>query len=289
MVNRFQSLKLLLLNVGYANLDSRWSFNNVISPFSRLYLITEGKATVYHHGRKFDLLPGNMYLIPSFTYSSYHCDSMHTQYYVSFLEELGSGMSLYDFVDVNYQVEATDLDTLLFQKLLTINPNRMLVNNDPKQYDNRLTLKGFEEQNQQLNPSSYLETSGILKVLFSKFIMDRPNFDDSKVLQPKLDRVLNYISENLHSDLRLKELADLSNISVDYFSKSFKKYMGVNPSRYIQDKRLERGLLLLLTTNLTVKEIANTIGFEAHQYFSRFFKERTGESPTEFRKENRAI
>lgn len=68
-----QSLKLSLLNVGYAKLDTSWDYDNVISPFSRLYLITKGSAKVYHSYEEFDLKPGHLYLVPSFTYSGYQC------------------------------------------------------------------------------------------------------------------------------------------------------------------------------------------------------------------------
>ena len=77
MQKYLQLLKLNLLNIGFASLDDSWDFDNVFSPFSRLYYITSGTAKVYHNNQVFHLKPNHMYLIPSNTYSRYKCDFFH--------------------------------------------------------------------------------------------------------------------------------------------------------------------------------------------------------------------
>lgn len=44
MINTLYTLKLHLLHIGYASLGTNWQYDGVLSPFSRLYLITEGEA-----------------------------------------------------------------------------------------------------------------------------------------------------------------------------------------------------------------------------------------------------
>ncbi|NMH86018.1 helix-turn-helix domain-containing protein [Flavivirga algicola] len=287
MSNQFQSLKLKLINVGYNKLDHNWNFDNVISPFTRLYLITKGDAYVYHNKRKFHLRPNNMYLIPSYTYSSYKCHLKHEQYYISFFEELGSGLSIYNFMNFKYEVKASELDKVCFERLVALNSNRHLINYDPEHYDNYPVLLSFEKKNTELSASNYLETHGIIKLLMSKFI--DTNTLSGKLNNANLDRVLYYISENLHENLTLTILADYCNMSKDHFSRSFKKYYGLRPTKYIQNRRLERFLLLLITTNYSVREIAHKIGFENYTYFLRYFKERIGKTPAEFRKERMIV
>lgn len=51
MLEIFQSLRLTLLNTGYAKLNALWDFDNVISPFTRMYYITKGSAKVYHSNK----------------------------------------------------------------------------------------------------------------------------------------------------------------------------------------------------------------------------------------------
>ena len=283
MLNQLSSLKLNLLNIGYAKLDNKWDFDNVISPFARIYLITEGIAHVYHNNFKFELKPGYMYLIPSFSYSRYKCDNYHEQYYISFIQEVGNGMSASNLVDFRYELKASEIDKRYFERLLEINPNRTLLNNDPKVYDNKPTLSNFMEKNNDMLAKHYLETNGILKILFSRFIKNTA-LKQSKTLENNLIKVLNHISENLHENLTVGKLANLSNLSIDHFSRSFHKNFGMRPNLYIQSKRVERAQLLLLTTNDTLLEITEKVGFGNVSYFSKIFKKITGQTPGYFRK-----
>ncbi|MEC3908509.1 AraC family transcriptional regulator [Tamlana sp. 2201CG12-4] len=283
-MHQFQSLKLKLLNAGYAKLDHKWDFNNVISPFSRLYLITKGQAFVYHNNIKYDLIPGYLYLIPSYTYSSYKCNLYHEQYYISFFEELGNSLSIYNFANFKYQIKANALDKILFERLLDLNQNRALVNNAPKHYDNYKTLLEFEKKNKELSSSAFIETQGVLKALLSRF------FDGSDIFHNKtpitnLNQVLQHISENLNQNITVKSLAEFCHLSTDHFSRRFKKIFGLRPSKYIQNKRIERAILLISTTNYSLTRISTIIGFENYNHFSRIFKQTAGITPSNFKKQ----
>lgn len=287
MLRHYQSLKLSLINVGFDKLDHRWNFDNVISPFTRLYYVTEGEAFVYHNQQKIRLEPGFLYLIPSYTYSSYKCNDSHHQYYISFFEEYGSGLSIYNFVKFVYKVKATELDAMYFERLLYLNPNRTLLNNNPIYYDKFSTLLEYEKKNNKLSASKYIETFAILKILLSRFVIKGQPTDN--VANINLDSVLTYISENLEKDLSVSFLADFCNLSRDHFSRSFKKQYNIRPSNYVQNLRIERAMLLLITTNYSVEEISLKVGFESYIYFLRFFKQNTNKSPKEFRKEHMVI
>ncbi len=284
MNSQFQSLQLSLIHAGYAELDSNWNFDNVISTFSRLYLITEGEAYVYFKNHKIKLLPGNMYLVPSFTYSSYKCDVSHHQYYVTFFETLGQDLSVFNIVDFKYAVNATAMDKAYFDRLLELNRGRSLINNNPENYDNYASLLAFQKLNEDISVEKLLETQGILKVLLSRFIIKKSELKNTNKI--KLNGVLNYISKHLHENLRVSELASFCNLTTDHFSRSFKASFGLRPNRYIQLQRIERAQALLVATNNSLETIAETVGFGNASYFSRTFKELCNKTPHQFRKEN---
>lgn len=281
MQEYLRTLKFSLLNIGYAKLDINWDYDNVISPFSRLYLITSGVAYVYHNKRKFHLKPGYMYLIPSNTYSGYKCNLNHEQYYISFLEEVGSGLSIYSYKNFRYEVNGSVLDDYCFKRLLEINPNRTLINDSPSVYDNESSILYFNEKNEIITSNFYVETQGLLKMLFSKFIKD----DEFVIGDSDLNSVIVYISKNLHKELTVNELAIYSNLSKDYFSKKFNEKFKMRPSSYIELKRIERAQLLLLTTKYSLQEIGHKVGLDNATYFSRVFKKVSGMTPTNFRKQ----
>jgi AraC-like DNA-binding protein len=99
----------------------------------------------------------------------------------------------------------------------------------------------------------------------------------------RLISVLEYIEANLDAPLERKNLAKLSYLSVSRFAVLFRTVLGVSPADYVREVKLQRSQGLLLSTTLTVVEIAKQCGFKSEFHFSRLFKERFGSSPTFYR------
>lgn len=91
-----------------------------------------------------------------------------------------------------------------------------------------------------------------------------------------------YIDENYAKDLRLKDVAEAVAISPQYFSKIFKKELGVNFIDYLTKIRVEQAKRMLKDSNMSIKEICFKIGYNDPNYFSRLFKKIEGVSPTEY-------
>ncbi|MCK0191869.1 AraC family transcriptional regulator [Arenibacter sp. F20364] len=284
MQEYLQALKLSLLNIGFDSLDNKWDFDNVISPFSRMYYITSGTAKVYHNNRVFILRPGHMYLIPSYTYSRYKCNEHHQQYYISFLETIGNQLSIYSLQHFNYEIKATDNDLKYFKRLLDLNPNRTLINNNPEVYDQQPILEQYDKKNEALPTKHYLENHGILLILLARFLKKNTPHEQH-MTQGKLDKVVIYILQNLHTSLKIEDLAKYCHLSNDHFSRSFNQKIGMRPIKYIQMKRIERAQLLLFTTSDSLLQISEKVGLENVSYFSKIFKRFTGKSPQLYRKE----
>lgn len=284
MFDAIKSLRLSLLHMGFIQLDSRWQYDQVISPFSRLYLITDGEGWVWHNGQKFTLKPGYLYLIPSFTYSRYHCDQFLEQYYISFFDEMREGLSVYDLKSMRYEVEAQPLDYSLMARLLAQNPGRTIQQPNPKEYDNRPEVLSFNQPRPNQSMSQFVETNGILLQLFSRFL-GVENEDDRQRAKGlhQLASVLQYVDGHLHDKLTVEQLAAKVHLHVDYFSRLFLSIVGVRPIDYIINKRLERAQLLIMTSPMALKEIAESVGIPSIYYFSRLFKRRFGIPPGQYR------
>ncbi|MBO9637440.1 MAG: helix-turn-helix transcriptional regulator [Siphonobacter aquaeclarae] len=269
--------------MGFTPLDQQWQYDRVISPFSRMYLITDGEGWVSHNGQKFILKPGYLYLIPSFTYSRYHCEEYLEQFYLTFFDELEEGLSIYEMRPVRYEVPALPHDRLLFERLLALNPNRAIIEKDPKLYDNRPEILSFNQRADQPLPD-YLETNGILLQLFSRFLEGQTDQENRRAQGlHQLSAVLQFINRNLHDKLTIEQLAEKAHLNVDYFSRLFLSIVGVRPMDYLINKRLERAQLLMMTSRSSLKEIAEQVGIPNIYYFSRLFKRRFQVPPGEYR------
>lgn len=105
-------------------------------------------------------------------------------------------------------------------------------------------------------------------------------------LSPDIGRTLNYILDNITSELPLEELASLANLSCSQYKQKFKKQLGISPRHFINQQKIEHAKLLLLE-GMSVTDIAMLLGFTTSSYFSTVFKKYTLYTPTEYlEKEN---
>ena len=70
ILNEKNTLSLQMLYAGYHMAGKEWCYKNVISPFSRMYLIDEGEAAVYMNKKKYYISAGELFIIPKFTFTS---------------------------------------------------------------------------------------------------------------------------------------------------------------------------------------------------------------------------
>ena len=84
----------------------------------------------------------------------------------------------------------------------------------------------------------------------------------------------------------VKHLADKVCLSANYLGDLLKKETGMNAQEHIHSYLIEEAKNLLQGSNISVSELAYSLGFEYPQYFSRLFKSKTGMTPMEYRNLN---
>lgn len=99
----------------------------------------------------------------------------------------------------------------------------------------------------------------------------------------------SYITDNFAYDISLEELASKIGLSPYYFSREFKKEIGVPPHQYLLETRISYAEYLLSSTEKPVSEIAYLSGFKDTHLFTPCFRKRTGMTPSAYRDVKRAI
>ncbi len=100
---------------------------------------------------------------------------------------------------------------------------------------------------------------------------------------PLIRKVLLQIDLDLTADLSLKTLANMFHFNPSYLSALFKKEMGMTLTEYVNQKRIQYAVHLLIETDLKVQTIAAYCGIRNINYFIILFKKYTGKTPTEFK------
>ncbi len=99
-----------------------------------------------------------------------------------------------------------------------------------------------------------------------------------------LRRVLKFIDEHLQRDISLNEVAEAAFLSPNYLSQLLKKQTGMAFVEWLTARRMERAQHLLAHTRERISSVANAVGFTDEAYFTRRFRQRFGQSPSEYRK-----
>lgn len=93
-----------------------------------------------------------------------------------------------------------------------------------------------------------------------------------------------YLRTNYKTSKKPTEYAELLHISVGYLNDAVREVTGFSTTYFIQQEIIREAMRLLCYSELSVKEIAQTLGYEDHKYFHRLFKKITNKSPGDFRK-----
>ncbi|MDR9854845.1 response regulator [Paenibacillus sp. VCA1] len=98
-----------------------------------------------------------------------------------------------------------------------------------------------------------------------------------------IGQIQSYVQNHLAGDVSLTAIAEKVHFNPSYLSRYYKQMTGQNLLDYIQSKKLEAAVHLMMHTNLKLNEIAARVGFDSQSYFTTFFKKKTGISPQEYR------
>ena len=102
-----------------------------------------------------------------------------------------------------------------------------------------------------------------------------------------LRRVKEYVDANLDKRIDVATLARAAGFSTFHFARAFKQSEGITPHRYVLERRVERARNLLLTSDLSLSEIARTSGFSDQGHLARHIRQRLGLSPSALRRSMR--
>lgn len=219
-------------------------------PFYGLSFCRSGQITYTHNGRSFVSDPSHAILLPKGQSYTLHGD------------ETGS------FPLINFQcTDSFFSDTFLTCALQ--NPESYW-----KDFDHLYHLTLF--------PGNHTKIMSLLYDLFGRVAAEAVRERD--MLAPCLTCIQDHYMDPTLDNTRLALEANISEV---YFRRLFREKYGMPPGQYLTNVRIRRARQLLESSWLSVTEIAGQSGFSSVYHFCRAFKNNTGMTPTDYRKEAR--
>ncbi len=153
-----------------------------------------------------------------------------------------------------------------------ISGNNYLYRNHNIQHEIHVLLKKIESE--YINPDIYTEESIVclMHSLFFLIARNKNDYTDQRYNSSYIEQAVEYIQNNLSSDISLSETAALFSVSSEHFSRAFKKETGFGFNQFVNLIRLKKAESLLKQGGLSVSEVASMCGFNDSNYFSMKFK-----------------
>jgi AraC-like DNA-binding protein len=263
---------------------SEWECKNMSFPFWRLYHSRLGGSFVLFEGKKIELSPDKIIIIPPYT---------------SFSSRLSGTEPNENIQGIRIQQEE---EIALYQKRGMV--DQMFVHfNLGYPYDQilpdvyEITIDGEREkmvreiENDRLQEPNAIRFSSNLK-LVSLILSTLQQIPAALWQQPETDnriqKVIRYIDKNLDKPLTNESLSTLANLATNSFSRLFRECMNSSVQQYIQQRRIDQAVILLHHSDLSIDEISSQCGFYDRHHFSRVFRKKTGIPPGSYRQKMRA-
>ncbi len=128
-----------------------------------------------------------------------------------------------------------------------------------------------------------------LEILSKLYSLNYSMGDDTTYIQQVVRKAKSILTEQMSETIDFPQLANTLGVSYSWLRSAFKRYTGFPPHQYLLELRIEKAKFLLSGTHESIKEISNDLGFESPYYFSRYFKKRTGISPSQWRNNTAAL
>lgn len=152
-------------------------------------------------------------------------------------------------------------------------------------------LKAILEEEKNKDRNYFLMIDQLLNVLVMNVL--RRTVSELNITKGNTDEnkdcifIENYLNIHFREEITLDKLAELTFMNKYYLSHIFKEHSGQSPIEYLLEKRISEAKKLLKTTDLSISQIANIVGFNSASYFSQYFKKINNLSPSQYRKKNK--
>lgn len=256
--------------------------------FIEIVFIAHGSCFHKYHDTEVALIPGDVFIVLPHEEHSYMINSKTIIYNCLFYPEvLGEDWKLIkDISGVQ--------NLLMVEPFYRIEQNRQEIlhlNSPETNYFESILKKMIKEQEDKSSGYRLVQKAYLIILLSMLGRIWENQFKESEVYfnekRNMLAETLKYIDSNFTDELRIRQLALKSYLSPDYFRKVFKEITGLTPIEYVNSIRMSKASKLLEDDRIPIARVAEMVGINDVNYFSRLFKAIFGYSPSEYRKRNK--
>lgn len=265
-------LPFYLEMAGISYCDGTYRMKRQDSAETVIEYVVEGRGYLNVNGENYAATAGDVYILRKKTTHTYWSDAR------------------YPWVKIFFNIRGSLAERILDEYQLG-GTGRVVLGADGLEQDFRDMLESLMDSTVGQTERFDKATVDFLRVIIKLTNMQRAagvHKDDLMSVEKEMNTLIEYITMNPRRIVSNQELADAIFRSKDYVIKRFFANFGVTPYDYQIQQKIFSAKNMLANMNLSVKEIADSLGYDDQHYFSHMFKKRCGMSPTQYRKKIRS-
>jgi AraC-like DNA-binding protein len=249
--------------------DELWLESKVHQDYD-IWIITSGRVDIKIAGQEFTARHGDIvFFYPNYLYTASTSDGGCSFIFIHFDYGIGNQYNVLDGLSLSGIINGD----LISDEVQSINKAFKAIRD--KQDLSAMYLKGCFI----MLVARIIELRG--KGYGKQFPAGQAQTNSAKKLSV-LEPVFLYINQNLSKPMLIKDLADIANMSEKYFITYFGSILGITPTQYIYQLKMNRAREYIYLKTYSVKEIANLLGYPDQYTFSKAFKRYFDVSPSKF-------
>ena len=263
-----ENYNLILISGGFHRCDPTWSRpKNAVDPCYKIYFPIAGEALLETATHRYPLTKNRIYFISGFQLSAQMCETYLDVFWLHFVPE---SLYLRYLLDQLPPVQSWSCKADRWSENAGLEIGQIFAS--PLRPDHT-------------PPATVCTIQGILMGLIGRLLqsLDQSTMADFHPRYYQLKPALDFLQNHYLENPPLEEIAGQVHLAPNYFHRQFRQLFGVTPFNYMMIQRLNKAGHLLSSTTLSVKEIAEAVGYDNPLYFTRVFTAGMAISPTRYR------
>ncbi|WP_170311504.1 helix-turn-helix domain-containing protein [Vallitalea okinawensis] len=249
--------------VGINKAEEKWSFWEHLHHSNEYVYIRKGAVKYWCDDQEHIAHAGDFYII--------HPGQKHRE--VSYIEPL-------EFIYLKFRYKQMDQLS---------HPQEQIIRNADKDIVTLMEQIIIELEEQELGTKQIVEAIILQLIWRVKRRLNLNNDCDQVKIDSKniiVQEAIEYIKSHQHEKITVKQIAENCNVSTDYLAHIFKEITEFSLLQYVDHIKMDEASIMLLNTDMNIRQIAYELGYNDALYFSKKFKKFFKLSPTDYRKQN---
>jgi len=193
----------------------------------------------------------------------------------------GEQSGFFDIYSLPYEVKANEATDMLFTNYCNLYPQLSFPYASADDFYYHPAFRDYAKRYMTMERYEKMQLQGLVWIITSYFMKHAHLLVDDT--DERVLRVVHYVRDNIAENITLEKMADVGCVAKSHLSRLFHKAFGISPMQYVTRNKIQYSQWLLLSSEMSIGDVAKSVGISDVSYFIRLFRKNIGFTPQDYR------